>query len=339
MEEQRDTRVAGSSFEALREFAARVVPRRHDTTERLDACTAEILGAFEQAGVEALLLKGRALATLLYAPGEHRDYSDIDLLVAPHDVDVAEQTLASLGYVNADAVRGIDDVGGVVHGQTWIRSLPGSTDRPVVDLHAWLPGARATPAAAWPALMARRIWIEVGPRRAGVLDRAGQAMHLATHAAQHGPVFARHLNELGLALERWPTDVWDQAARLAEEIGAIEVFAAGLRLLPEGGAVASALSLPSTAELDWTIRQRQNRPRGTFHLQALAEAEGPRERLRVLRRSLLPGRAWINHQYPWAGDRGLRLIAAYAAHLARTPTWVVRAWWFRRQSQRAAKAR
>src|SRR5207302_4072312 len=130
--------------------------------------------------------------------GEQRLYSDADLLVAPGHVATAEESLAALGYSNADSVTGVDDVGGVVHGNTWIRTTL------MIDLHRWLPGSRIAPDLAWRALMARRTWIEVAGHPTAVLDRSGQALHLATHAAQHGPAFGKHLDELALALERWP---------------------------------------------------------------------------------------------------------------------------------------
>lgn len=67
--------------EVLREFVerARTVSRR----PVLDAAAGEVLTALEAAGIEALLLKGAALARLLYGPDEHRGYLDIDLLVGP----------------------------------------------------------------------------------------------------------------------------------------------------------------------------------------------------------------------------------------------------------------
>ena len=233
---------------------ARHAPGHGDSTAQVDAATAEVLAAFEAAGVDALLLKGPALTALLYAAGEHRSYNDTDLLVAPGQVDAAEKVLAALGYANAHSVTGVDDVGGVVHAHPWIRTS--SADESMVDLHRWLAGAERSPTAAWDALVARRTWIDVGGGRAAVLDRPGQAMHLAMHAAQHGPAYERQLGELALALERWPADVWDAAAELAGEIGATPAFAAGLRLLPRGAAEARRLGLASTAELDWKIRHR-----------------------------------------------------------------------------------
>ena len=339
MEQRQERQAAAARLDALHEFAARFAAPSSGVTRTLDAVAAQVLAAFRQAGVEALLLKGRALAILLYRAGEQRDYSDVDLLVAPDDLDAAEATLRGLGYENASSALGIDDIGGVVHADTWIRATPGSNDQAMIDLHRWLPGARATPGKAWEALAARRTWIEIEGRQAAVLDRAGQAMHLATHAAQHGPAFPKHVDELALALERWPADVWDSAALLAQEIDATEAFAAGLRLVPEGAEVAERLALRSTAELDWTIRHRHARPRGTFHLQALADARGARERVRILRRSLLPSQAWIMHQHPWARAGGLRVIAAYGAHLARAPGWAARAWLFRGRARRAGRAR
>jgi hypothetical protein len=337
MEQRPERQAAAARLDALHGFAARFAASPSGATRTLDTVAAQVLAAFRQAGVDALLLKGRALAILLYRAGEQRDYSDVDLLVAPDDLDAAEATLRGLGYENGSSALGIDDIGGVVHADTW--AMPGSNDQAVIELHRWLPGARATPGEAWEALAARRAWIEIEGRQAAVLDWAGQAMHLATHAAQHGPGFPKHVDELALALERWPADVWDSAALLAQEIDATEAFAVGLRLVPEGAEVAERLALRSTAELDWTIRHRHARPRGTFHLQAFADARSARERVRILRRSLLPSQAWIMHQHPWARAGGLRVIAAYGAHLARAPAWAARAWLFRGRARRAGRAR
>jgi hypothetical protein len=334
MAEHVETGAARARLDALQGFLARVAAQRGGSTASLDAAAAEVLAALDEAGVDALLLKGRGLAMLLYGPGDHRWFTDVDVLVAPGKVAAAEDTLASLGYRQTAADDGIDDIGGVVHADTWMRTVSRSGADPPIDLHRWLPGARVEPGVAWEALLARRTWIELSGRRAGVLDRSGQAMHLATHAAQHGLAIEKHVDELDLALALWPTEVWDSAALLAREIGATEAFAAGLRLCRRGGEMARRLELPATDLLDWTIRHRGERPRGTFHLQALAEAKSLRDVLDVVRRSLLPRRAWIIHEHPWARPGGLRVLAAYAVHLAKTPVWAIRAWRFRRRGAR-----
>ena len=148
--------------------------------------------------------------------------------------------------------------------------------------------------------------------------------------------YGRGQQELALALERWPLRVWEEAAGVAAEIDAVDAFAAGLRLLPRGAELAKALGLPATDQLDWEIRHVASRPRGTFHLQALADKRGLLGRAEVLRHALLPSRAWIAREYPWARRGGARLVLGYVVHLMRAPAWAVRAWRFRRRSRRAA---
>jgi Uncharacterised nucleotidyltransferase len=320
----------------LDEFVARV--RGLPYQEDLDAATVEVFDAFESIGVEALLLKGPALAEALYVvAGKHRGYSDIDLLVAWQDLPPARSALADLGYANSDRFW-TDYVAGVLHAETWERRGERlKCERLLIDLHWRLAGCEAPAPLVWGALAPRRASIEVAGRRVGVLDRVGLAMHLATHAAQHGPDDLKALADLSRGLERWPFEVWSSAASLAAALDGTAAFAAGLRLLPSGAKWADELELPSTEELDWAIRNLDAQPRGTFHLQALARARGARGRLGVLRRSLFPPRKWIANQYRWVAGSRTRLVAAYGAHLLRTPTWAARAWRYRRRQRRAGR--
>ena len=317
--------------DTLKEFAKRARGQRSPT--HLDATAVEVFDAFAAAGVDALLLKGPALARLLYKDGEHRAYSDVDLLVAPRDLAGDRRSLSRLGYTNASEPLGIDDVGGVVHAETWTASGHGSSEAAMVDLHWRLPGSQAPAQVAWDALVARRTDVEVGGRHVPVLDRVGLALHLATHVAQHGTGYPQPLEDLALGLERWPEQVWREAEDLARQIQALDAFAAGLRLVPPGAALAEELGLPATDELEWAILHRDERPRGTFHLQAFAEARSLAERADALRRALLPTRAWIRWQHPWASAGGAWLIAAYGLHLMRAPVWAARAWRFRRRAR------
>jgi hypothetical protein len=285
--------------------------------------------------VNALLLKGAGIAALLYEEGEHRPYVDLDLLVPPHDLEAAEGVLAELGYRNTTEELGIDDVGGVVHAHTWRAVPPGGEFEIPVELHQWIPGARSAPEEAWTALWRARTAIKVGDSEIPVLDRPGQAVQLALHVAQHGSEFRRGVGELRLALERWPDEVWRQAAELAREIEATDAFAAGLRLVaPEGLELAGALSLPENPDLEWEIHHQGQRPRGAFHVEAFRSATGTRERLALMRRALIPDQRWIATEFHWA-DRGRgRRVAANVLHLLRAPLWAARAWWFRRRARR-----
>jgi Uncharacterised nucleotidyltransferase len=322
---------------ALEEFARRA--RDGPALRRLDAAAAEAFDAFGAAGVNARLLKGPALARTLYTSGEHRGYSDVDLLVAPLHVPGARRVLADLGYSSLADRLGIDDVAGILDAETWVGvgETETATGGLMLDLHWRLPGARCSPEAAWEALTKERRTVELAGRRVPTLAVEGLALQLATHAAQHGRRYEQPIEDLAKGLERWSPDVWRGAARLAAEIEATEAFAAGLRQLPQGAALAGDLGLPATHGLEWGGGHGGAGQHGTFPLQAFRQARTLSERVSVLRRSLLPRAEWIAWQYPWARGTRLRMLAARVLHLVRAPLWAARAWQFRRRGRRAGE--
>lgn len=318
----------------LESFVAGLAFTRAGAAPALDAAAAELFDVFAAARIDALLLKGAALERMLYEPDERRQYLDIDVLVRPDHAARVAELLSERGYRNITAGLGIDDVGGVVHADTWVS--PAGVPAHEIDLHRWLPGARAPHERAWDALWRRHTTIDLAGSQVPVLMREGQALHLSIHAAQHGPSYGRGIWELRRALERWRLDVWRAAAELASEIDAVGLFAAGLRLAPEGVERATELGLPVDDELDWEIAHRLDRPRGTFHVEALGSAPGLRGRLGLLRKALLPGRRWLEIEFHWAKRGPVRLALAYVLHLARAPVWAARAWLFRRRAGSAA---
>ena len=322
---------SGSPSERLRAFAVRVAPRVPDRTAELDAGAVAIFSAFEQRGIDGVLLKGPALEQVLYPPGESRRYGDVDVLVAPAQLDLAREVLRTLGYRNVTETLGIDDVAGVVHEESWVGRGTESDHELVVELHLWFAGARAEPELAWQALAAHRVPLQLEAGRVPVLDREGLALNLATHAAQHGPQYVKGLNELSLGLERWPADVWKRAAGLAHQLDAGSSFAAGLRLIPAGEALAERLGLPHDEAVEWDVIHGRSRPRGMFHLDALGSAASLTERARLVRRALVPQRDWLLRTYPWAWRSRPRLAVAYAIHIVRVPLWAVRGWRFSRR--------
>jgi hypothetical protein len=316
----------------LDQFIARALDAHR--RDQLDVAAVAVLDAFESAGIEALLLNGAALDRRLYAEGESRGYWDIDLLVAPRDLGRAMDVLSALGFKRAVAPH-TDDTGRTQHGESWTRMDQGGAVW--IDLHWRLDGCDAPGDVIWSALEATRGSIDLHGRKTAIPGDGGLALHLALHAAHHGRDGAKAMGDLARGVERWPLGVWRSAARLAEAMQGIPAFAAGLRLQPEGAEIATELGLPPTAELDWEIRHRSARPRGTFHLRAISNAGGVRERLSVLRRSLLPTRAWILWEFPWAARRRPLLAVAYLLHVLRAPLWAGRAVTFRWRARRAGR--
>ncbi|HEX4735770.1 MAG TPA: nucleotidyltransferase family protein [Thermoleophilaceae bacterium] len=324
---------AAVARDRLESFVAGIPPRGPGGSPALERFAADLFGAFGEARIDALLLKGAALARLLYEPGERRGYVDVDVLVRPDHQAAAASVLAGLGYRNATELHGIDYVKGAVPSDTWTPPPHGAPYD--VDVHRWLPGAQAPPETAWDALWGRRTSIELAGREIPVLARQGQALHLALHAAQHGPDFVKGLVELRRALDRWQPAIWRDAVALAEEVDALPRFAAGLRLVPDGRELVASLHLPVADAVEWEIGHRAERPRGTFHVEAFGKAESLRERIGLVRRALVPSRRWLEVEYHWAARGPLHLALGYALHLARTPAWLVRAWSFRRRARRA----
>ena len=71
---------------------------RERTKVMLDACV-EILAAFQQAGIETILLKGAVLAPLIYQDPFQRPLADLDLLIRPKDVAASREIMLNqLGY-------------------------------------------------------------------------------------------------------------------------------------------------------------------------------------------------------------------------------------------------
>jgi hypothetical protein len=314
---------------ALEDFAvrARTAPR----TSRIDVETAAILDACAAVGVEPLVLKGVALVRTLYRSDETRGYFDIDLLVAPDDLPAVERVLEHRGYRNSAELLGVDDIGGYLHADTWSRYVPDFGNL-TVDVHRRLDGCEAPPEVVWRALSAGASRIDVGGRQVRALNRPGLALHLALHTAQHGPDDLKAIADLKRGLERWPPGIWRGAARLAGDLQATEAFAAGLWLAQGGDELARRLGLPSPDARLREIANRSARPRGTFHLRAFADARSVTERIDVVRRSLLPKRAWIVREHSWAAASRHRLMAAYCVHILRAPAWAWRVWRFRRRT-------
>jgi hypothetical protein len=311
------------------------VPESHETGQPIvDAAAVETIDGLSAARIEFIVLKGAALARMLYLREEDRGYIDFDVLVSPGDREKAAVVLGGLGFAHQPELAGDADFLGLTHSQEWGRS-----DGAIVDLHWRLFGTKVPPASLWATLRRQTAELELHRRRVRILAPPASALHLAIHAAQSGPLGPKALADLDRGLELWPFEVWKSASRIADELLAADVFAAGLRLRPEGEALARQLQLPATPELDWLILNGGSRPRGTFHLRRLGEARGWRAKGAVLRRALLPSEAWISRLDP-SVDRGrLRLGVAYAGHiLVRAPVWTLKSWIFLRRARRAARS-
>ena len=277
---------------------------------RIDYAAAQVLRAFDAAGVESIVLKGAPLVRWLYEPGAGRSYADCDLLVPPHQFDAASRALAELGFQPELDEREMPEWWRE-HGVEWRRA----SDRTAVDLHRTLPGARVDPEQVWHVLSQRTEPTELAGQPARSLDTPGLALQLALHAAQHGGL-TRHVEELELALGRAPVETWSEAAAIARELGAGAAFAEGLGFAPSGPALAETLDLPADDSVEAKLRARGFAEPLTLEQFAQARAGS---RASMIRHKLFPPATFMRSWAPLAARGRVGLLLAYLWR----PVWLL----------------
>jgi hypothetical protein len=290
---------------------------------RRQRALAEVLGRLAEAGVDALVIKGAALAFLVYDQPHTRPRCDADLLIRTEQVDAAERVILGAGYA-----RQLEPDASVASGQRHYSPPKPSAD--AIDLHwrvvnplvfgevlpfreAWarsIPvpalGAAARTLAPHDALLLACIhrvahhgdspelkWLHDIDRLVSLIARLGP---------ESGRVFAREaartrtrsvcVRSLELARELCHTHVDDLVALLETGTDDVEPSAAFV-----GGRLAFAGIVSSD----------------------LRHA-GWQDRARILREHLFPSRAYMRARYPrWPSAF---LPAAYAFRIMRgAPAW------------------
>lgn len=258
-----------------------------------------------EGGVRPILLKGPAIANWLYGDGS-RSYVDVDLLADPEQIEQAGQVLQGLGLE-----RLVDErLGGAFtepHAVGW-----GHPGEPLgVDLHWRIPGIGVKPPVAWKRLSSDTAFVGL-PRDAEVeaLGLPARALHLSLHALHDGRGGAQAMRDLRRGIESAGLEIWHSAERLATELDAAEPFAAGLRLAPEGAALADRLGLPQALSPQWAL-WGQTPPPGALRLLQLTEAQGFVAKARVFRAMVAPPAGYIQGHYPSTRSSRGELAIAY----------------------------
>jgi hypothetical protein len=174
-----------------------------------------------------------------------------------------------------------------------------------------------------------------------VLDAVARAVVVVLHAIHHGPGAERSVTDLDRLIARLPEGDWAAVAALARRLGVENAFAAGLRLLPEGAAIATALHLSETVTPDLWLKSVGVFD-GAHGLERLSRAAGTRDALRLVVSEVFPRPAGLRRYSALAHRGPLGLAAAYVVRpllLARRLPGVVRSWTrARREAGRADNA-
>lgn len=273
----------------------------------LDRAAAKAVQTLGSAGVPSILLKGAAIANWLYADGSVRPYSDIDLLVSPADFDRAQVVLAELGYRPRVAGADPSELGAKE------LDLIGS-NRICIDLHHGLIGASGPSQQVWEILASHTTVMSVGGvARVRVLDVPARAAHLALHAAQNGPVDVKAHADLRRGLTMVARSDWEAASKVADEIGAQEAFAAGLRLVEEGRVLATDLGLTHHMSVELVLRTRSATQDALF-FERLSDRAGASRKAALFLRKLFPTAATLRESSPLARRGRWGVLCAWAVH-------------------------
>lgn len=279
----------------------------------LDRHAIEVTEAFHRRGVDSLLLKGPSLSHWLW-PGEPRLYGDIDLLVSPRSLEVAEAVLAERGMADRRArTRRLREPE---------KSRPWSDDAGsvTVDLHHGIVGIGADNGRTWDVLWDRRTTLRLGPGEVLALDLPARLLHVVLHAVQHN----RHekpLLDLERALRVASVDQWRSAAALARELDALEAFSGGLLLLESGRRLLEEVELDPRLSVHLALRVSGLRS-GAHGFERVASADGLAGKAGTIRESILPPPALMRHRYALARRGHLGLALSYVWRVVST---VVRA--------------
>jgi len=142
-----------------------------------------ILELLRSEGLQAILLKGAALAGTVYPNIALRPMSDVDLLIRVHDLPRVQEMLIARGYTFfPDHAREFDRSFG--RAKMFTRQAPYPLS---VDLHwrllEWPRGQPATLLTEW--LWSNALERRVADIPALVLSPEGEVLHLTSHLAKH----------------------------------------------------------------------------------------------------------------------------------------------------------
>jgi hypothetical protein len=271
----------------------------------IDRAAAESATALAKADVSCIIVRGPSLTRWLYPRDQSRNYIDVDLLVAPDRFAIAERTLEGLGFEHvALMMQRPDDR--PVHARTWYREA----DSAVIDLHRTIIGAHAPDSVVWDVMHRETQSVDIGGTRLDGLNPPATALIVGLHAAQHGNRSEQPLADLRQALERLPRADWEEAARLAGRIEALEAFAVGLRLEPAGDSLADGLGLPRKLTAESVLRAG-GPPPTALGFEWLTHVPGIRAKARLVAGKLVPDVEFMHAWSPLARRGRLGLALAY----------------------------
>jgi len=261
----------------------------------------EVLGAFKKTGIEAIVLKGMALATQVYPVAALRQCGDIDVLIREEDLLRAEEVLLDLGYTAQRESHMDKRFGQQPHHLSYLKN----EGRIGLEVH-WDILPRPHPFfLPLSELWARAEPFRVGSSEALALEPVDLLLYLSLHAVSAFNLLwvpgidMRHLCDIAETIRVYAID-WDQLvarARLYQATKSLYVALYLAQRMLQARMPQNVLEVLQPTNLDpkWlegleecVVKRRYgstNVPLGLVHLLL---ARGVANRLRVLREIFFP---------------------------------------------------
>jgi len=288
---------------------------------RFSRALEEVLRAFKEIGVEAIVLKGMALATQVYPVAALRQCGDIDVLVREEDLLRAEEVLLGLGYT----IPG-HDLPDEWFGQ-YHRHLAYVKDEGRIELevHWSLVPQHNTFCLPSSDLWARAQPFRIGGSETWALAPADLLLHLSSHATPWPDLLwgqdidLRHLCDIAETIRAYSLD-WDQLIVRARNYRGTRCLYVALHLarrMLQARVPHDVLETLQPTELDpmWLVSLEERvlkRHHGSTKVPGgfvrLLSAQGVFNKLRVLRDIFFPppsaiaqahGLSWTSREVYW----------------------------------------
>jgi len=233
-------RIPALSWAALKRVPGLAIPEsaRKGLQERSDACRlqavrhslmqAEIVKAFDRAGIPVMTLKGTILSLDLYCDVGLRQSNDLDLVVIPDDISRAQACLESLGWRLNDTYfpitpRQRERLREAEHHFGFVHSARGC----ILELHWRNHWDMAGEAAAQWARRVTSVWQGCSYQ---VLDPIDLVLYLSNHGGHHAWFRAKWLGDMARIHADGRVD-WEAALDHARSTGQEKPLLSCLQLL------------------------------------------------------------------------------------------------------------
>lgn len=176
--------VLGAALPIAPRFALRALYLRHQQAERIRFRTLQqVLSALEKRGIRPLVLKGAALAHLIYPEPGLRPMGDMDLLVERRDLGEAVRALVALGFAipEYDLAR--------LPEKHLLATAPVDDLTVKIELHYDLFSRESRRQGEWKPVLSPPLKFRLDQRTAQTLPVETLLGHLARHLVFHADVF------------------------------------------------------------------------------------------------------------------------------------------------------